>query len=104
MANPIPVGQLTVAQAHQEFTKLVDQISAKFAQLDSGEFWAVGTPAFNAKMHELMPICPHEPTMPKAWFTSSGSFASTTFLQTLSGLVSAKFLLVDHGFREARSF
>ena len=53
MANPIPVGQLTVAQAHQEFTKLVDQISAKFAQLDSGEFGAVGTPAFNAKMHEL---------------------------------------------------
>ena len=53
MANPIPVGQLTVAQAHQEFTKLVDQISAKFVQLDSGEFGAVGTPAFNAKMHEL---------------------------------------------------
>ena len=48
MANPIPVGQLTVAEAHQEFTKLVDQISAKFAQLDSGEFGAVGTPAFNA--------------------------------------------------------
>ena len=42
--------------------------------------------------------------MSKAWFTSSGSFALTTFLQTLSGLVSAKFLLVDHGFREARSF
>ena len=104
MANLIPVGQLTVAQAHQEFTKLVDQISAKFAQLDSGEFGAVGTPAFNAKMHELALICPHEPTMSKAWFTSSGSFASTTFLQTLSGLVSAKFLLVDHGFREARSF
>ena len=30
--------------------------------------------------------------MPKAWFTSSGSFALTTFLQTLSGLVLAKFL------------
>ena len=30
--------------------------------------------------------------MPKAWFTRSGSFASTTFLQTLSGLVLAKFL------------
>ena len=113
MANLIPVGQLTVAQAHQEFTKLVDQISAKFAQLDSGEFGAVGTPAFNAKMQKLAVsfarmssclICPHEPTMPKAWFTSSGSFALTTFLQTLSGLVSAKFLLVDHGFREARSF
>ena len=42
--------------------------------------------------------------MSKAWFTRSGSFASTTFLQALSGLVSAKFLLVDHGFREARGF
>ena len=42
-----------MAQAHQEFTKLVDKISAKFVQLDSGEFGAVGTPAFNAKMHEL---------------------------------------------------
>ena len=53
MANQIPVNQLTVAQAHQEFTKLVDQISAKFTQLDSGEFGAVGTPAFDAKMHDL---------------------------------------------------
>ena len=53
MANQIPVNQLTVAQAHQEFTKLVDQISAKFIQLDSGEFGAVGTPAFDAKMHDL---------------------------------------------------
>ena len=53
MANLVPVGQLTVAQAHQEFTKLVDQISAKFVQLDSGEFGAVGTLAFDAKMREL---------------------------------------------------
>ena len=53
MANLIPVGQLTVAQAHQEFTKLVDQISPKFVQLDLGEFGAVGTLAFDAKMHEL---------------------------------------------------
>ena len=44
---------MTVVQAHQEFTKLVDQISAKFVQLDSGEFGAVGIPAFDAKMREL---------------------------------------------------
>ena len=42
MPNFVPVHQLTVAQAHQEFTKLVDQISAKFTELDSGEFGAVG--------------------------------------------------------------
>ena len=53
MANPISVNQLMVEQAHQEFTKLMDQISAKFTQLDSGEFGAVGIPAFDAKMHDL---------------------------------------------------
>ena len=53
MANLVPVGQLTVAQANQEFTKLVDQISAKFVKLDLGEFGAVGTLAFDAKMHKL---------------------------------------------------
>ena len=53
MANLVPVGQLTMAQAHQEFIKLVDQISAKFVQLDSGEFGTVGTPAFDAKMRKL---------------------------------------------------
>ena len=53
MANLVPVGQLTVAQVRQEFTKLVDQILAKFVQLDSGEFGAVGTPAFDAEMRKL---------------------------------------------------
>ena len=92
MANPIPVGQLTVAQAHQEFTKLVDQISAKFVQLDSGEFGAVGTPAFNAKMHELAVLFARMSQLcQRLGLPRSGSFALTTFLQTLSGLVSAKF-------------
>ena len=59
MANLVLVGQLTVAQAHQEFTKLVDQISAKFVQLDSGEFGAVDTLAFDAKMCELAVLFAH---------------------------------------------
>ena len=91
MANLVPVGQLTVAQAHQEFTKLVDQISAKFVELDSGEFGAVGTPAFDAKMRGCF-VCPYEPTMPKARFIYSSSFASATALQTLSGLFRLIFL------------
>ena len=53
MANLVLVHQLTVAQAHQEFTKLMDQILAKFSELDSGQFGAVGTPAFDAKMRDL---------------------------------------------------
>ena len=59
MTNLVPVGQLTVAQAHKEFTKLVDQISAKFVQLDSGEFGAVGTPTFDAKMCQLAVLFAH---------------------------------------------
>ena len=87
MANQIPVNQLTVAQAHQEFTKLVDQISAKFVQLDSGEFGAVGTPAFDAKMHDLAVLFARMSQLcGQAWFTYSGSLASATFLQTLRWL------------------
>ena len=40
--------------------------------------------------------------MSKAWFTHSSSFTLTTFLQALSGLLSAKFL-VDHGLHEVSS-
>ena len=94
MANLVPVGQLTVAQAHQEFTKLVDQISDKFVQLDSGEFGAVGTQSRCQNARASCFVCPHEPTMPKAQFIHSGSFASTTFLQALSGLFRLNFLLI----------
>ena len=87
---------MTVAQVHQEFTKLVDQISAKFVQLDSGEFGAVGTPAFDAKMHELAVNYVKGLAYP-FWL-----ICMTTFLQALSGLFSAK-LIVDHGLREANS-
>ena len=33
----IPIHQLTMEQAHKEFNSLVDDISAKFEQLDSRE-------------------------------------------------------------------
>ena len=49
----IPVSQLTVEQAHKEFNSLADKIAAKYGQLDSSEFGAVGTPAFNAKSAKL---------------------------------------------------
>ena len=65
MANLVPVGQLTMVQAHQEVTKLVDQISAKFVQLDSGEFGAVAR-CQNAQASCF--VCPYNPTMPKARF------------------------------------
>ena len=49
----VPVSNFTVEEAHKEFNSLADRIAAKYEQLDSGEFGAVGTPAFNAKSTEL---------------------------------------------------
>ena len=49
----VPVIQLTVEEADKEFNSLVDRIGAKYQQLDSGEFGAVGMPAFNAKSAKL---------------------------------------------------
>ena len=51
---PKPVYLLTVQEAHNEYNSLTDQIRAKYEQLDSGEFEAVGTPAFNAKLANLL--------------------------------------------------
>ena len=47
------VNELTIEQVHKEFTSLVDKILAKFHQLDSGKFGAVGTCGFNTKSTEL---------------------------------------------------
>ena len=48
-----PVYLLTVQEAHKEYNSLTDQIRAKYEQLDSGEYGAVGTIAFNAEACEL---------------------------------------------------
>ena len=40
-------------KAHKEYNSLTDQIWAKYEQLDSGKYEAVGTPAFNAEECEL---------------------------------------------------
>ena len=50
---PKPVYLLTVQEAHKEYNSLTDLIWAKYKQLDSGKYWAVGTPAFNAESCEL---------------------------------------------------
>ena len=50
---PKPVYLLTVQKAHKEYNSLVDQIQAKYEQLHSDKFEAVGTPAFDAEACEL---------------------------------------------------
>ena len=44
---PKPVFLMTVQEAHKEYNSLMDKIRAKYEQLDSAEYGAVGTPAFN---------------------------------------------------------
>ena len=45
---------MTVQEAHKEYNSLTDQIWAKYEQLDSGEYGAVGTPAFNCELVNLL--------------------------------------------------
>ena len=52
--RPKPVYLLTVQEAHKVYNSLTDQIQAKYKQLDSGKYGAVGTPAFNAEACELV--------------------------------------------------
>ena len=78
------VHQLTVDQFHKEFNSLVEKILAEFEQLDSGDFGAVGTPAFNAKSAELVVLFAHMSqlcleTKPAGFCT----FTQATILQTL---------------------
>ena len=39
-----------------KFNSLKDKIVAKYQQLDSGKFWTVSSPAFNAKAMELVSL------------------------------------------------
>ena len=50
---------MTVQEAHKEYNSLTDKIRAKYKQLDSGEYGAVGTPAFNAEACELVNLLAH---------------------------------------------
>ena len=50
---------LTVHKAHKQYNSLTDQIQAKYEQLDSGKYGAVGTPAFNAEVCELVNLLAH---------------------------------------------
>ena len=54
-----PVYLLTVQETHKEYNSLTDQIRAKYEQLDSGKYGAVGTPVFNAEACELANLLAH---------------------------------------------
>ena len=44
---------ITVQEAHNEYSSLMDKTRAKYEQLDSGKFGSPGTPAFDAEACEL---------------------------------------------------
>ena len=50
---------MTVQEAHKEYNSLMDQIRAKYEQLDSGEYGTVDTPAFKAEACELTNLLAH---------------------------------------------
>ena len=50
---PKPVYLLTAQEAHKEYNSLTDQTWAKYEQLDSGKYGAVGTPAFKSEACKL---------------------------------------------------
>ena len=53
------IAQLTVEEAYKELNSLVDRIAAKYEQLDSSEFGAVSTLAFDAKSAKLVSLFVH---------------------------------------------
>ena len=56
---PKPVYLMTVQEAHKEYSSLMDQVRAKYEQLDSVEFGSPGTPAFDAEACELVHLLAH---------------------------------------------
>ena len=50
---------MTVQEAHKEYNSLINQIWAKYEQLDSGKFGTVDTPAFKAEACELANLLAH---------------------------------------------
>ena len=56
---PKPVYLIIVQDTHNEYNSLTNHIWAKYEQLDSGKFGAVGTSAFNAEACELANLLAH---------------------------------------------
>ena len=50
---PKPVYLMTVQEAHKEYNSIIDQISAKYELLDSGECGDINSPLFKAESCEL---------------------------------------------------
>ena len=93
---PNPVYLLTVQEAHKEYNSLTDQIWAKYEQLDSGKYGAVGTPAFNAAACELANLLTHVSQLcQKTELVNSKGIIQAYVLQALKTLFRSKFIPID---------
>ena len=82
---------MNVQEAHKEYNSLTDQIRAKYEQLDSGEYGAVGTPAFNAEVCRIgKSTCSCEPTLPETEPVTSKGTLQAHSLQALKTLFKSK--------------
>ena len=86
---PKPVYLLTVQEAHKEYNSLTNEIRAKYEQLDSGEYGAVGTPAFNTEACQLANLLP---TLPETELANSKGIIQAHILQALKMLFGSKFI------------
>ena len=84
---PKPVFLMTVQEAHKEYNSLVDQIRAKYEQLDSGEFGSPGIPAFDG-----LSTCSCEPTLSETEPAGSKEIIPAHVLQALKTLFGSKFI------------
>ena len=80
-------------EAHKEYNSLTDQIWAKYEQLDSGEYGAVGTPAFNAEACEFANLLARMSQLwPETEPADSKGIIQAHILQELKMLFGSKFI------------
>ena len=87
---PKPVYLLTVQEAYKEYNSLTDQIRANYKQLESGEYGAVGTPAFNAEACELVNLLAHVSQLCQKQPATSKGIVQSHILQALKMIFGSK--------------
>ena len=90
---PKPVFLMTVQEAYKEYNSLMDQIRAKYKQLDSGEFGSPGTLAFDAETCELADLLAHVSQLcQKLNLPTPKELSQAHILQALKTLFGSKFI------------
>ena len=81
---------MTVQEAHKEYNSLTDQIWAKYEQLDSGKYGAIGTPSLNAEACDLANLLAHVSQLAETEPADSKGIIQAHILQALKTLFGSK--------------